>query len=333
MKKEIMVSAPSNIALIKYMGKWDQGLNLATNSSLSWTLNHLRSFVRLSQPTDSNRDEWRLLPGYEPMELSGTGREKFLNHVKRLKAHFGLGAQTFLVESANDFPSDCGLASSASSFAALTKAFYSWVLGEELSQEQIVEMAFLSKQGSGSSVRSFLHPWCLWHTAKHPDKKGEEKIQPLLSAHFNDLLHAVVVVSGQVKSVSSSQAHRRVTSSLVFGGRVERAEQRLQEMIGAIAIGDWQSLRNIAWEEFWDMHGLFVTSRPSFSYMTPLSLKVLDFFQEAWELQNDGPIVTMDAGPNVHLLYRLEQKELAERQLKELNKSPLKILTDARIKL
>ena len=33
--------------------------------------------------------------------------------------------------------------------------------------------------------------------------------------------------------------------------------------------------------------------------------------QELWEQEGDGPIVTMDAGPNIHLLYRPEQQELA----------------------
>ncbi len=44
-----IASAPSNIALIKYMGKVDTATNKPTNSSLSWTLNSLRSFVRIKK--------------------------------------------------------------------------------------------------------------------------------------------------------------------------------------------------------------------------------------------------------------------------------------------
>ena len=42
----VFASAPANIALIKYMGKTDVLSNRPTNSSLSWTLGHLQTFVR-----------------------------------------------------------------------------------------------------------------------------------------------------------------------------------------------------------------------------------------------------------------------------------------------
>ena len=43
-----VASAPSNIALIKYMGKTDEQDNRPTNRSLSYTLNHLRTTVELT---------------------------------------------------------------------------------------------------------------------------------------------------------------------------------------------------------------------------------------------------------------------------------------------
>ena len=42
-----LAQAPSNIALIKYMGKKDENSNLPDNSSLSYTLNNLLSTVKL----------------------------------------------------------------------------------------------------------------------------------------------------------------------------------------------------------------------------------------------------------------------------------------------
>ena len=59
------------------------------------------------------------------------------------------------------------------------------------------------------------------------------------------------------------------------------------------------------------MHALFSTCQQSFSYMTEKTLEILDQLQTGWKKNQDGPIVTMDAGPNIHLLYRSDQKELA----------------------
>ena len=33
--------------------------------------------------------------------------------------------------------------------------------------------------------------------------------------------------------------------------------------------------------------------------------------QTLWEKEGDGPLITMDAGPNIHLLYRLDQADMA----------------------
>jgi len=123
--------------------------------------------------------------------------------------------------------------------------------------------------------------------------------------HHGDLLHQVIVVNGEAKTVSSSEAHRRVVSSALFRGRVERAEERMTALISALETNRWSDAFEIAWAEFWDMHALFETSRPAFGYMTSGSMDVLTFVRdEFWEREGDGPLVTMDAGPNVHLLFR-----------------------------
>lgn len=81
--------APSNIALIKYMGKSDEGINNPINSSLSYTLNHLTSNVSLDIHK-GNRDLWEPLniPGSKPFSLSTSAQTRFINHLARLKERF-----------------------------------------------------------------------------------------------------------------------------------------------------------------------------------------------------------------------------------------------------
>jgi diphosphomevalonate decarboxylase len=271
--------------------------------------------VRIS-PINSDLDQWSSLQGDAllPLELSQKSKDRFLNHFKSLKTKLQIKG-SFLVESANNFPADCGLASSASSFAALTQAAQELAIQQGQQRLEIQELAELSRQGSGSSARSFFEPWALWYS---------EGIRPL-ELPLGGLLHMVVVVEKSKKKVSSSEAHRRVSSSALYVGRRERAENRLAQLIQVFRDDpyrkdQWQEAFEICWAEFWDMHALFETSHPAFGYMEPGSLEVLTAIRKYWSEHNDGPLVTMDAGANVHFLFRPDQQDIAQQLKKEFLK-------------
>lgn len=295
-------SAPANIALIKYMGKTTDGTNQAVNTSLSYTLDHLQSLIEL-ETHSGTKDLWQPLANEHapPLELSTAQQQRFLAHLSKLKESYAY-AGSFLVRSGNTFPPDCGLASSASSFAALTRCGIAAL--SEITQRaplQITEQAELSRQASGSSCRSFFRPWALW------DEQGAKAI----ALPYAKLIHQVIIVDSEKKSVSSSSAHQRIKTSLLFADRAQRAETRCDLLITYLQQQDWTQAFQITWQEFWDMHALFETANPSFGYMTSHSLAVLRYLANFWEKHHDGPLVTMDAGPNIHLLYRLDQVKIA----------------------
>ncbi len=301
-------SAPSNIALIKYMGKTDSSSNRPTNASISWTLENLRTFVRIQKKSSANsqlqNDQWSayLRPDLRPIELSETGKSKFINFFEFLKKEFRLDG-FYIIESANNFPSDCGLASSASSFSALTKCAHDLYLAASLGKARpytAKELSKLSQKGSGSSCRSFFSPWALWH-----DSGAEDIILPI-----KNLLHMVIMCDESVKSVSSSEAHKLVLTSEHFKGRPERATDRLQHLISAVRDNNWKKTYHICWNEFWDMHNLFHTANPPFMYMSGSTMSILNELNNYWSQKNDGPLITMDAGSNIHLLFRNDQAEM-----------------------
>lgn len=297
-----LAHAPANIALIKYMGKDDQATNLPANPSLSFTLNHLKSSVSLeSHP--GKQDFWEALeiPGIDNFTLSHEGQQRFLKHLAFLKQQFSyLGG--FIVRSNNNFPQSTGLASSASSFAALTQCAVQALC--ELTHQPLpaVEaIAKLSRHGSGSSCRSFFAPWALW----------KDDTVSSIDLPYKELLHEVILVDHQIKAISSSKAHELVKTSPFYATRPERATENLNDLLIALRAKNWANAYDICWREFHDMHQLFTTCQQPFTYMTERSLDLLAQLQEVWQKNQDGPIVTMDAGPNIHLLYRPDQKELA----------------------
>lgn len=282
------------------MGKSDITVNLPTNASLSYTLDNLTSTVTL-ELTQDTKDSWQ---AFDPtLTLSEQSQTRFLNHLNRLKAHFNYQGN-FVVKSGNSFPFGCGLASSASSFAALTRCAVMALC--ELTQHTdmpVHKQAMLSRKGSGSSCRSFYSPWAKWQ-----DNSVEQVALP-----YETLLHQVIVISNKEKSVSSSQAHKLVTSSPHFQGRIERAETHLAKLLEALAQKNWQASFDICWDEFIDMHQLFQTAQSPFDYMTDECHTALHLLQTFWQKYGNGPIVTMDAGPNIHLLYRPQDKSLKEQ--------------------
>lgn len=299
-----IAQAPSNIALIKYMGKKDSDNNIPDNSSLSYTLINLLSTVKL-QCIDGEKDVWEPLSTPDAFDciLSMEGMSRFINHLQRIKSHFAYDG-CFLIQSSNNFPSGSGLASSASSFAALTKCAVMSL--SELSQKKIPsidEQSRISRKGSGSSCRSFYSPWALWN--------GNQV--EAIDLPYKVLAHQVIVISDKEKKVSSSKAHSRIKTSAFYEGRPQRAEENLQALLNAFYDKNWAKAYQICWDEFQDMHQLFRTCENGFSYITKDSLTILNTLQNIWEQNGDGPIVTMDAGPNIHLLYRPDQAEIADQ--------------------
>ena len=296
--------APSNIALIKYMGKKSEGINIPTNPSLSYTLNQLISSVELAS-YDGKDDRWEplIIPGAAEFKLSTPSQERFLRHLTNIKSKFNYTG-SFIVRSNNNFPHSTGLASSASSFAALTKC--AALALSDLTQTPMpsvdIQSAW-SRAGSGSSCRSFYSPWAMW----------DEEDVTLIELPYPELRHEVIVISSDEKKISSSEAHRRVSTSPLYPRRHIRASENLAELLYAFHARNWQEAYQICWREFQDMHELFETCATPFSYMTDKTHQVLRSLQAEWKKLGDGPLVTMDAGPNIHLLYRPDQKEMANK--------------------
>jgi diphosphomevalonate decarboxylase len=302
----------------------DEGRNIPENASLSMTLSNLCSFVELrTVHTEEGKIVW--VPEVpvgargEVPKLDEKGIEKFVRHFELCRERAGAIARERRIEldptrmarasfgaelrSANTFPHSAGIASSASSFAALTLATFAYFARDpamfqarfRADVELRRALATLSREGSGSSCRSFEGPFVSW--------SGERATA--VPSHLPRLSDLVIVVSAGEKKVGSSEAHRRVRTSPHWEGRVERAERRHTELVAAISSGDFSTLSAIAEADFRDMHQLFETAAPPFSYFVEGTEKVLEFLEK----EVDGSIaVTMDAGPNVHLIVLQAQE-------------------------
>src|SRR5262249_2228879 len=146
----------------------------------------------------------------------------------------------------------------------------------ELSNKSAIpydKLAGLSRLGSGSSCRSFYSPWAIW------DEQGARAVD----LPYQELIHHVVLISEEEKQISSSEAHQRVPTSPLFATRPDRAKQRLKVLLENLHSKNWRTVYELVWQDFHDMHQMFQTANPAFSYINPTSQSVLNYLQDYWE--------------------------------------------------
>ncbi|MDR2107605.1 MAG: hypothetical protein LBO73_03760 [Holosporaceae bacterium] len=286
--------ASSNIALIKYMGKTER--NIPCNVSLSYTLDKFVTEVTLENC--EGKDEFT-----NELGLNSSAVNRFLKHLENIKKRFGYEG-FFRVKSSNNFPHSAGAASSSSSFAALTKCALAAICEiKKLPLPSPEEMSKISREGSGASCRSFFFPWAVW--------RGEGG--KAISFNTGDPDHDLILTDAKPKKISSGEAHEAVKSSPLFAGRPERAENRFSDLADALDNNRWNDARRICAEEFRDMHALFETSVVPFSYIGPLTASILKQIEDFCGTEENGPIVTLDAGPNIHLLWKKNSEDLRNK--------------------
>lgn len=146
----ITVTAPVNIAVIKYWGKRDTKLYLPINSSLSGTLDQadLRTETTVSFLPEGSSDSI-VLNGKE--EDINNPRIQIVLQLLRSRAIPALASRPLSLVSSNNFPTAAGLASSASGYCAMGKFSF-----DKYSTLTIERVGSLCRRETASSRRRSL---------------------------------------------------------------------------------------------------------------------------------------------------------------------------------
>lgn len=290
--------APSNIALCKYWGKRDRTLNLANNASLSISLGQLGSYTEVALSA-SGQDEVRLNGEWLAPE------QAFVQKVIAFVDLFRRGQSIPLrIDTTNTIPTAAGLASSASGFAALTLAL-NQSFGLQLTRQQL---SIVARLGSGSACRSVYQGFVEWQRGERAD--GLDSYAVPLPEQWPQLRVGLVKVSTAAKAVDSRQGMQRtVETASLYQSWPAQAEQDLAAIKAALAARDFTRLGERAEHNALSMHATMIAAWPPLLYWQPGSVSAM---QKVWALRQAGVEVyfTMDAGPNLKLLF--EQDNLAK---------------------
>lgn len=313
---KVTVSAPANIAFIKYWGARDLDKALPMNPSISMTLDQCVTQCTV-EVLDSGKDEvWIKEPeGFGSPEPEFAKR--VVQHLDRVRKWAGSREERFRVATRNTFPSAAGLASSASGFAALTLAVAEILDKGDAPPEDLSRLARSS--GSGSAARSVFGGYVEWPPDMADGHGGEEHsygVQLAEAAHW-DLRDVIAVVEIGPKVVSSREGHQRAHSSPYYTKRLELIPQRLERARLAIENADLEMLGPILEEEAVDLHLIAMSSRPPIFYWSPGTVAVL---RAVRELRQEGLAAwaTLDAGANVHVLCDPDSEDQVAERLEDL---------------
>ncbi len=313
--REVIWESPSNIAIVKYWGK--HGLQLPRNPSLSLTLDKSRTRTTVRW----RKGNGQMIAFKAGGEASPDFAARVDNYLSKMQQELPLLAGLDLqVETSNTFPHSSGIASSASGMSALALCLCSIAAAHgELPEDGPLfrtKAGRLARLGSGSACRSLSGPWMTWgKTEAYNDSTDDhaisvEEVDPV----FQTLRDAILIVDASRKSITSTVGHAMMMDNPFAPARYDNARRRMLEMSATLRNGDTALMVEIAEAEAMELHALMMTSVPSFILLKPATLSLIERVRGFRNRTSIPVCFTLDAGPNLHLLY----PESAEEKVRAL---------------
>ena len=300
----VSFSSPSNIAFVKYWGKF--GRQYPMNPSISMTLSNCNTECTVNYEYSENGK------GIESFLFEGNENNSFRQRLQKfldsITDVYPIAKNlTLQIESKNTFPHSAGIASSASAMSAFCCCLVQIEKELDLLKEDFYQrVSLLSRLASGSACRSIYPNYAYWGESKISSfESTNEYALKLEKVHesFKNVCDSVLIISGEEKSVSSSQGHQLMNGHPFKESRIEQANENFRTIVSAMETGDWESFGEILELEALTLHALMMSSTPSFVLLAPNSLAVIEKIRSFREKTGHQVYFTIDAGPNIHLIY------------------------------
>ena len=301
--------SPSNLAILKYWGK--HGVQLPHNPSLSLTLSSSFTDTLLEYKAKESGDRDISLEFFFHGEPNETFKERVLDYIESVADIFPFLRQLDLtIRTGNSFPHSSGIASSASAMSALALCLCS--LEEELFEtlsddaEFDKKASYVSRLGSGSACRSIYPVVSLWGQTGEVEGSSDEFAIPMVErVHkmFKDYHDDILIANAATKKVSSRAGHGLMEGHPFANARYADAKRKLHFLLDAMKNGDLEAFGKIAETEALTLHGLMMSSNPSYLLLKPATIAMMERVRLYREETKYPVYFSLDAGPNLHVLY------------------------------
>lgn len=298
-------TCPSNIALIKYWGKYEG--QIPANPSISYTLNNCRTNTEMEFFADEKFSVQTFLGGNEELKFASK-IEKFFQSIEKYLPWILSGK--YIIRTENTFPHSSGIASSASGFGAIAKCLMD--LDEKFSAAETNEFrlkkaSFLARLGSGSACRSLYDGLVVWgetsEVAQSSDLFAVQYPGEDVHSVFRNFNDWVLLIHEGEKSVSSTVGHGLMNTNPYAESRFAEAHTNFKILKTILKEGDLHGFIKLVEHEALTLHAMMMMSDPAFILMKNGTLNVINAIWKFREETGLPLFFTLDAGANVHLLF------------------------------
>ena len=320
--QKVTESCPSNIALIKYWGKYEK--QIPANPSISYTLNLCKTNTEMEFVADETFSVQTFLAGKEEVKFA----EKIAKYFRSIEEYLPwILKGKYIIKTENTFPHSSGIASSASGFGAIAKCLMT--LDQSFSGQTdecftLKKASFIARLGSGSACRSLYDGLVVWGETKEVYESSDLFAVQYPNDEVHDVFRSfndwVLLIHEGEKAVSSTVGHGLMNTNPYAERRFQEAHENFATLKKILKQGDMNAFIQLVEHEALTLHAMMMMSEPAFILMQAGTLAVIN---KIWEFRKETNLplfFTLDAGANVHLLFpsNKDEDKITEFIIKEL---------------
>jgi len=275
--------------IVKYHGMRDDLLRLPYHDSISVCTapSHTRTTVEF----DLDYEEDTYVVDGEELEGDDFERlERLVEHVRSLSdaAHTVYPVR---LESENSFPSNVGLGSSASGYAAAATALVE-AAGLDLSRP---EVSAIARRGSASAARSVTGGFSHLRAGMNDNDCRAHRIKSPLQENLRIVVGLVPVYK------ETDDAHEEAEKSHMFESRMAHIHGQIAEARDAIREGDFERTFELAEHDSLSLAATTMTGPEGWVYWQPATLRVFSKVRELREEEDIPVYFSTDTGASVYV--------------------------------
>ncbi|WP_254522867.1 phosphomevalonate decarboxylase MvaD [Natrinema caseinilyticum] len=291
--------------LVKYHGMRDEIERYPYHDSISVCTapSHTRTTVEFSMDHD---DDTYVVDGEE---LEGRAFERVDAVVEKARSLSDAAHTVYPVrlESENSFPSNVGLGSSSSGFAAAAMALAE---AAELDASK-QEISTIARVGSASAARAVTGAFSQLHTGLNDEDCRSRRIPSTLHEDLR------IIVGLVPYHKETEDAHREAADSHMFQARNAHIHDQIVEMRDALRTDDFERVFELAEHDSLSLAATTMTGPSGWVYWQPATLAIFNRVRELREEEDIPVYFSTDTGASVYVNTTEEYAEEVEEEISD----------------
>ena len=295
--------------VVKYHGMRDERLRLPYHDSISVCTAPSHSRTTVEFDIDYEEDTYVV----DGEELEGKGFERLERVVDEVRDRSDAAHTVYPVriESENSFPSNVGLGSSSSGFAAAAMALCE-AADLDLSRPEISAIA---RRGASSAARSVTGGFSHLRAGLNDEDCRSHRIPTDLHEDLR-IIAALVPVHKD-----TDDAHEEAAGSHMFESRMAHVHEQIAEGRDAIRDGDFHRTFELAEKDSLSLAATTMTGPGGWVYWAPATLRVFDTVRELREEEDVPVYFSVDTGASAYVNTTEDHADQVEEAISEIGVS------------